>query len=80
MRCSASPLGSGDLADIEGRVLDHMELLRPHQLRHPELVTEGMNLLAQAAGVPSTDPVARFALYDRTSWASRHRRSRWWMT
>ncbi len=54
--------GVGDLADIEGRVLDRMEVLRPHQLRHPELVTEGMNRLAQAL-VCLTDPVAR-AAYD----------------
>jgi hypothetical protein len=55
--------GTGEFADIEGRVLDRMELLRPHQLLHPELVTEGMNRLAQAL-VCLTDPVAR-AAYDR---------------
>jgi len=55
--------GVGDLADIESRVLDRMELLRPHQLLHPEPVTEGMNRLAQAL-VCLTDPVAR-ADYDR---------------
>lgn len=55
--------GAGDFADIESRVLDCMELLRPHQLLHPELVTEGMNRLAQAL-VCLTDPVAR-AAYDR---------------
>ena len=55
--------GTGDLADIESRVLDRMELLRPHQLLHPEPVTEGMNRLAQAL-VCLTDPVAR-ADYDR---------------
>ncbi|QJW97767.1 hypothetical protein [Frigoriglobus tundricola] len=55
--------GSGDLADIEARVLDRMELLRPHQLLHPEPVTEGMNRLAQAL-VCLTDPVGR-ADYDR---------------
>jgi hypothetical protein len=57
------PRGGGDVADIEARVLDRMELLRPHQLLHPELVTEGMNRLAQAL-VCLTDPVAR-AGYDR---------------
>src|SRR4051812_35759076 len=36
------------LAEAEQKALDRMELLRPHQLRHPELVTEGMNRLAQA--------------------------------
>jgi hypothetical protein len=57
------PRGSGAVADIETRVLDRMELIRPHQLLHPELVTEGMNRLAQAL-VCLTDPVAR-AAYDR---------------
>jgi hypothetical protein len=55
--------GAGDLADIETRVLERMERLRPHQLLHPELVTEGMNRLAQAL-VCLTDPVDR-AAYDR---------------
>ena len=55
--------GGGDLDEIEARVLDRMELLRPYQLRHPEVVTEGMNRLAQAL-VCLTDPVAR-AAYDR---------------
>lgn len=57
------PRGTGDLADIEDRVLGRMELLRPHQLLHPDPVTEGMNRLAQAL-VCLTDPVAR-AAYDR---------------
>ena len=57
------PRGTGDLADIEDRVLARMELLRPHQLLHPDAVTEGMNRLAQAL-VCLTDPVAR-AAYDR---------------
>jgi hypothetical protein len=39
-----------------------MDRLRPHQLLHPELVTEGMNRLAQAL-ICLTDPVAR-AVYD----------------
>lgn len=33
---------------IEARTLSRMDQLRPHQLLHPELVTEGMNRLAQA--------------------------------
>ncbi len=55
--------GIGEFADIEGRVLDRMELLRPYQLVHPDATTEGMNRLAQAL-VCLTDPVAR-ADYDR---------------
>lgn len=35
-------------ADVELRALEQMERLRPHQLVHPDLVTEGMNRLAQA--------------------------------
>ncbi|OWK47126.1 hypothetical protein [Fimbriiglobus ruber] len=35
-------------ADAERRALDLMARLRPHQLVHPDLVTEGMNRLAQA--------------------------------
>lgn len=58
------PRGSGDVGDIESRVLEQMEMLRAHQLLHPELVTEGMNRLAQAM-VCLTDPVAR-ATYDRS--------------
>ncbi len=57
------PRGIGDFAEIEARVLDRMELLRPHQLLHPDAVTDGMNRLAQAL-VCLTDPVAR-AGYDR---------------
>jgi hypothetical protein len=34
--------------DVEFRALAQMEKLRPHQLVQPELVTEGMNRLAQA--------------------------------
>lgn len=34
--------------DVEQRALAQMEKLRPHQLVHPDLVTEGMNRLAQA--------------------------------
>jgi len=33
---------------IEGRVLERLDWLRPYQLKYPELVTEGMNRLAQA--------------------------------
>ena len=36
------------LFEAEQNAISRMELLRPHQLRHPELVTEGMNRLAQA--------------------------------
>jgi hypothetical protein len=56
------PPGSGDPAIVERTVLDRMAQLRPHQLLHPELVTEGMNRLAQAL-VCLTDPAAR-AIYD----------------
>ena len=42
------PPGPPDGALAETRALERMELLRPHQLLHPELVTEGMNRLAQA--------------------------------
>lgn len=41
--------------DAEQQALARMEKLRPHQLKHPELVTEGMNRLAQALiGVMAT--------------------------
>ncbi len=40
------PPGSTD--GLHERALEQMERLRPHQLLHPELVTEGMNRLAQA--------------------------------
>jgi hypothetical protein len=40
--------GPADPATVELRALAQMDRLRPHQLRHPELVTEGMNRLAQA--------------------------------
>jgi hypothetical protein len=56
--------GKGDVAEVEARVLDRMEQIRPHQLLHPELVTEGMNRLAQAL-ICLTDSVAR-AAYDRS--------------
>lgn len=40
--------GSVDAADVERRALHLMGRLRTHQLVHPDLVTEGMNRLAQA--------------------------------
>lgn len=42
------PAGPVDAADAERRALTLMGRLRPHQLVHPELVTEGMNRIAQA--------------------------------
>ncbi len=42
------PPGPVEPAAVELRALEQMDRLRPHQLRHPELVTEGMNRLAQA--------------------------------
>jgi len=42
------PAGPVDAADAERRALALMGRLRPHQLVNPELVTEGMNRLAQA--------------------------------
>src|SRR5436305_9477654 len=43
-------LGTGPVtaAEAERRALGLMAKLRPHQLVHPDLVTEGMNRLAQA--------------------------------
>jgi hypothetical protein len=49
-----------DAAAVEARVLERMDLLRRHQLRHPELVTEGMNRLAQAL-ITLTDPAGKLA-------------------
>jgi hypothetical protein len=37
-----------DAAKVELNALQRMDVLRPHQLRHPDLVTEGMTRLAQA--------------------------------
>jgi hypothetical protein len=54
--------GQNDPGAIERMVLDRMARLRSHQLLHPELVTEGMNRLAQAL-VCLTDPPAKSA-YD----------------
>lgn len=44
----ATTTGSVDPAAAEQRAMALMSALRPHQLRHPELVTEGMNRIAQA--------------------------------
>jgi hypothetical protein len=54
--------GPCDPAALETRVLDRMDKLRRHQLLHPELVTEGMNRLAQAL-ICLSDPAAK-AAYD----------------
>lgn len=45
-----SPAASVPLepGEIEARVLQRLNWLRPYQLKYPELVTEGMNRLAQA--------------------------------
>ncbi len=40
--------GPVDSIRAESNALARMEMLRPHQLKHPEVVTEGMNRLAQA--------------------------------
>ncbi|MBY0514997.1 MAG: hypothetical protein K2P78_13910, partial [Gemmataceae bacterium] len=56
------PAGRADPAAVEPVVLDRMDRLRPHQLLHPELVTEGMNRLAQAL-IALTDPAEK-AAYD----------------
>lgn len=40
--------GVASILDVEQQALAQMEKLRPHQLVQPELVTEGMNRLAQA--------------------------------
>ena len=42
------PPGPVNPAEAERRVLERMARLRPHQLLHPDLVTEGMNRVAQA--------------------------------
>jgi hypothetical protein len=58
------PNGEGEADEIEMRVLQRMETLRNYQLLHPELVTEGMNRLAQALNC-LTELEAR-QQYDRT--------------
>ncbi len=55
--------GQYDAARIESLVLERMDRLRGHQLLHPEVVTEGMNRLAQAL-ITLTDPQGK-AAYDR---------------
>ncbi len=42
------PFGPIDSTQVELNALARMEMLRPHQLKHPEVVTEGMNRLAQS--------------------------------
>jgi hypothetical protein len=54
------PPGEADATAVESRVLDRMDRLRTHQLVHPDLVTEGMNRLAQAL-VCLTDPAMKAA-------------------
>jgi hypothetical protein len=58
------PVGVGSPEEIEGRVLERLELLRRYQLPHPDEATEGMNLLARALDT-LTDPDARRE-YDRS--------------
>lgn len=50
--------GPCDPAAVEARVLERMDLLRRHQLLYPDLVTEGMNRLAQAL-ITLTDPTEK---------------------
>lgn len=50
------PGGGVDVAAAEQNALERMEWLRPHQLVHPELVTEGMNRLAQALFTVTSPP------------------------
>ncbi len=52
------PPGPVDADLAEQNALARMETLRPHQLLHPELVTEGMNRLAQALIAVSAPPPA----------------------
>ncbi|MDB5308246.1 MAG: hypothetical protein JWO38_2448 [Gemmataceae bacterium] len=54
--------GGCDPAAVEPRVMECMDVLRRHQLVHPDLVTEGMNQLAQAL-ITLTDPIGK-AAYD----------------
>lgn len=60
--------GQYDAGRIESLVLDRMDRLRGHQLLHPEVVTEGMNRLAQAL-ITLTDPQGK-AAYDHELRAS----------
>ena len=52
------PPGTYEPAAVEPCVMLKMDRLRQHQLRHPELVSEGMNRLAQAL-ITLTDPLSR---------------------
>lgn len=52
------PPGPLTALDVETRALAQMERLRPHQLVHADLVTEGMNRLAQAL-ISLTDEAKR---------------------
>ncbi len=63
--------GAGTSAEIEGRILERLELLRRYQLPHPDEATEGMNLLARALDT-LTDPEARRA-YDARIGAARRK-------
>lgn len=54
--------GNLDMARVEQHVMARMEILRHHQLRHPEAVTTGMNRLAEALNC-LTNPAER-ASYD----------------
>jgi hypothetical protein len=56
------PVGQVPPAALEARVMERMDLLRRYQLLHPDLVTEGMNRLAQAL-ITLTDPAGQ-AAYD----------------
>ena len=51
--------GPVDPAAVEAAALDRMARLRTHQLLHPELVTEGMNRVAQAMMGATAVPQAR---------------------
>ncbi|MFO0800729.1 MAG: hypothetical protein U0804_24960 [Gemmataceae bacterium] len=57
------PVGPVDAAEAEVRAIDRMDRLRPHQLLHPELVTEGMTRLAQAL-IAFTEAPPRYALLE----------------
>ncbi len=60
------PADVDDPAVIERHVLERMELLRQHQLMHPDEATEGMNLLARAmialTAPPKLEPIAEPAV------------------
>ena len=51
--------GEIDANTVELKALERMDILRPRQLVDPELVTEGMNRLAQSLiALTSTSPLA----------------------